>query len=115
MNITSEIISTIYERAFQYYLALKGYEPDSIRVESDGTITCVYTTYCCGESDSDYDTIYAHNLTEDLDEVVNKRKIAEEIKRQEDLVRRQKEEIERQEREKRNRKEQYERLKKEFG
>jgi hypothetical protein len=115
MEITTELLQTLYNRANQFAITKYGSEPDSLSLQSDGTIEAKWTHYSrCGD-ESEYETITAEDLTADLDEV------AEQRRKQEEEARIKREEYEkeqkrlREEREKNDRKRQYETLKKEFG
>lgn len=115
MIITQELIKTIYDRAYQYISAKRGETPDSIELDEDGTINANYVIYQrCGDIEHETEYINIDNLTEDLDAVIEQRKIKEKEeweKRQIALkLEKEKEEL----RLKNNRRAEYLKLKKEF-
>ncbi len=114
MEITKELLQTIYERANQYAITKFGSEPHSLSLESDGTIAASWTHYHCGDSDTETEYITAENLTEDLDVIAAERRKKEEEAQLERKRKQLEEDQKRAEREKQNRKQQYQALKKEF-
>ena len=79
MNITTELLKTIYTRAEQYAMARWDRKsPTQIELQEDGTIMVTWEYYRCGDYDYDYEYIDVENLTEDLDVVVQERKKKEE-------------------------------------
>ena len=115
MEITKDLLQTIYERANQYALTKYGSEPHSISLEADGTIAATWTYYRCGDTDTDTEYISAENLTEDLDAVAAERRKREEEERQKRAAYEAEQKRLREQREKEERKRQYEKLKQEFG
>lgn len=78
MIITQELIKTIYDRAYEYISAKRGETPDSIELNDDGTIIANYIIYeRCGDIEHETEYINIDNLTEDLDAVIEQRKIRE--------------------------------------
>lgn len=115
MEITKELLQTIYERANQYALTKYGKEPDSLQLQYDGTIAAEWVTYHCGDRDTDTEYITAENLTEDLDAVAAERRKREEEERQKRAAYEAEQKRLREQRDKEERKRQYEKLKQEFG
>jgi hypothetical protein len=113
MDITEEVLETIYRRAIAYCVAKHGSEPSELELE-DGYLEAGYETYCCGESETEYHNISAECLTQDLDEVHAEREKQKEIDRIKAREASLKLEKERKEIDTRNRKRQYEELKNEF-
>lgn len=114
MEITNDLLKTIYTRANQFAITKFGSEPDKIELDSDGIITARWVHYRCGEVDEETETITAENLTEDLDLVAAERaKRLEEERIKREAYEREQKRI-REQREKDERKRQYEKLKKEF-
>lgn len=115
MEITTELLKMLYERATQFAITKYGSEPDSLRFQSDGTIEAAWTHYSrCGD-ETDYESITADDLTADLDVIAEERRNREEearIKR--DEYEKEQKRL-REENEKNARKRQYETLKREFG
>jgi hypothetical protein len=114
MEITSDLLQTIYSRANQFAITKFGSEPDRLELDSDGTITARWIDYRCGDMEEETEYISAENLTEDLDVVAAERAMRleeERIKRE--AYEREQRRI-REQREKEERKRQYEKLKKEF-
>ena len=72
MEITEELIQTIYKRANEFCIAKYGKEPDRFQIFSDG-ICAIWTDYEGCEKDSEY--ITGADLTADLDEVAKEREI----------------------------------------
>lgn len=71
MEITSDLIKTIYERSKQFSLAGYAKNPDDIILYDDGDIVLKYYGY---ENDYDTETIAATDLTCDLEPVILERK-----------------------------------------
>ena len=113
MEITNEILQTIYKRAIQYSINRFGKEPDKIEL-NDEYLEAVWENYKCGDYDIEKQFISAENLSENLDEVYKKRIQELEEKRIQEEIRRKKEEEERKKREKECRFQDYLKLKKEF-
>ncbi len=114
MEITQELLETIFNRAVQYHIAKYGNEPDKIQIEDDGTISGITEYYYCGSHETDSENFSASNLTEDLDEIARQRKVETDA-----LIERQKKEaLEREKRFKEEalekRRQEYLQLKKEF-
>jgi len=79
MEITSELLQTIYTRAEQYAIARWGSgKPDRIEIEIDGTISVAWEKWRGGEYDCDTEEITVDNLTSDLDAVAEERRKKEE-------------------------------------
>ncbi len=115
IEITQELLQTIYDRAYQYAITVQDPKHfDDIVLSADGTLIAKYSHYTRGDTEYFNEVITVENLTEDLDEVSRKRKEQEEEERKVREARRQKEEIEKKAREVAERKQQYLRLKKEF-
>ena len=114
MNITTEDLKVIYDRAVQYHIAKYGSEPDSINIDENGGLTAETSSYCCGSTEYDYEYFSVEDLSADLDELVEYRKRKEEQARLERQRIRQEEEIAQQKREKERRLADYHKLKKEF-
>lgn len=116
MEITTELLKTIYTRASQFAISKFGSEPDRMRLEDDGTIYCKWITYGrCGDVDEQTEYITAENLTEDLDVVAAEReKRLEEKKKEREAYEKAQKTIH-EEREKETRRQQYLKLKTEFG
>lgn len=113
MEITNELLETIYTRANQYCFAKYGKEADRLQLNEYGNIDAVWTGYNRGDDDN-YETVTAENLTADLDEVAKQRAIDEEAYREKERVRQAERQRQRDEEQLRNRKAEYLRLKKEF-
>ena len=113
MEITTELIQSIYNRAKEHARATFDKEPDYIRVLHDGNLEVVYTYY--GNNDeNEYYEITAENLTEDLEEIAKKRLAEQAERRRLADIKRQEEKEKQLVRDKENRKAQYLQLKKEF-
>jgi hypothetical protein len=115
MEITTDLLKTIKQRATQFAITKFGSEPDRMEIEDNGTLYCKWIHYGrCGDVDEETEYITAENLTEDLDAVA-----AERVKRlEEERIKREAYENAqkriREERERDERKRQYEKLKLEF-
>lgn len=81
MEITKELLQTIYDRAVQVSLAKFNSTPDQIHLEEDGAITLEWTIHCYGDTDYEYETIKADELNSDLDQLILERKEKEELQR----------------------------------
>lgn len=115
MNITTELLKTIYTRAEQYAMARWDRKsPTKIELEPDGTILVIWEYYNRGGEDYDYEYIDVENLTEDLDAVVAERKRKEEEARIIMERERKFQEEKRLAQEKEKRRQEYLKLKKEF-
>jgi len=112
MEITTELIQSIYIRANEYARATFDKEPDYIRVLNDGELEVVYTDY--RNNENEYYEITAENLTEDLEEIAKKRLAEQAERRRLADIKRQEEKEKQLVRDKENRKAQYLQLKKEF-
>ena len=116
IDITSELLQTIYKRAQQYAVTKWGKEPDYIEIseDRDGIIIAKWVDYHCGDRDDNSEYISAENLTEDLDSVAEQRK--KELERQRaEYEKKQREANQRhEEQQKERRKQEYIKLKKEF-
>jgi hypothetical protein len=115
MQITTEQLITLYQRVEQYYIAKFGKTADYISLESDGTFHCYREEYCCGDTDR-FDELYISPevLNDDLDKLVELRKLEEEKRRLAQLEKNRIEKENREFREKEKRKAEYLKLKKEF-
>jgi len=111
---TTEQLQNFYKQAMQYCVAAYGSEPDRITIEEDGTLHACWEHYHCGETEYEYEYISPESLSEDLEELYNKRKEEEEKAR----VKAEQERLERQKiydtQQKEKRKQEYLKLKKEF-
>lgn len=114
MEISEELIETIYKRAMQYCVAKYGKEPGEIHID-EGSFKAVFGYTCYGEYNEDQEYFGVDCLTADLDEVYEQRMQAEaeEQKKREAESKRQNKI--REEANQRNRKAEYLKLKKEFG
>lgn len=81
MEITKELLQTIYDRTVQVSLAKFNDTPDQIRLYEDGSISVVWDISCCGETEYDYKDVTAEELNSDLDALIKERKEKEEIAR----------------------------------
>lgn len=113
MELTENLLETIYKRAMQYCVAKYGSEADEIELE-DGYLQVNFVSYCCGDRDVESHTINAECLTQDLDKVYDERMKEEAEARVKREAERKRQEKIRKERELRQRKAKYEELKKEF-
>lgn len=113
-NITSELISTIHERAYAYSQARYDRTPDKIIITESGIIQLMFEDVWYGEREVDYEYINPEDLTKDLDEVAAVRRAEEERKRKEkeEYLRKQREQQENMERA--FRRQEYEKLRREF-
>ena len=78
MEITEELLSTIFKRAHEYAAIKYGRQPDHFTGYKDGELYAIWDTSCCGDRSEDSELITAENLTEDLDAVAEQRKKEEE-------------------------------------
>ena len=77
MEITTELIKTIYKRANEAAIAKFGNgEPDTIELYEGGKIQVVWTAYN-RDCDDDKEFLNAEDLTADMDLLVEQRKIKE--------------------------------------
>jgi len=116
MEVTEEILKTLYKRLEQVYFAKTKNKPDTISLQEDGSFLCEHSysiSYGGTEVVSEY--ITSDELTADLDELVKIREAKEEEERIQDEKRRKErqEKFEREQRELRH--SQYLKLEKEFG
>ena len=72
MEITQELLETIYTRANQYCLARYGKVADRVIINELGDIEAMWYPRCFN-GDEEYETITADKLTADLDEVAKER------------------------------------------
>lgn len=114
MEITNELIETIYKRANQYSKAKWGNEPDEIRICDTGELVAIYRDYCCGSVEVDEEYFCAQDLTADLDAVYAERMRLREEQRKKEEEYRLKIEEENKIRQKAERHAQYLKLKQEF-
>lgn len=114
MEITTELLKTIYDRAISYAIAKYGNEPDRIEINEDGSIEARWWAHDRYNED-DVETFSAENLTQDLDEVAKERADKWEQERIARINRQKIEDEQRAIRDKAQRKSQYLQLKKEFG
>ncbi len=113
MNVTEELLKTIYERCMQYCYAKFGEEPDEIKLLEDGSFEAVWHKYARGNyTEEEY--FKAEELTRDLDEVYAERKSEQAVKAQEYKEQREKQKRIQDKRDKEERKNKFEQLKKEF-
>lgn len=110
MQITEELLETIFKRAMQYSFAKYGREPNLITIE-DGYLELLMNDTICEQSYS----VSVESLTEDLNKVYDDRMKAEAEERKKEEIKRQKEKELEAQQEKIKRRTMYERLKKEFG
>jgi hypothetical protein len=115
MEITPEVLNQIYERAEQVFLAKTGHKPQSIKLDSDGKLHC-YRSFSIsyGGEETISRTLNAFDLTADLDQLIEKRKVHEAKKKEEQQIKNDKAKKIEDERKLRERKAQFEKLKKEF-
>ncbi len=113
MEITSELLKTIYTRANQYCFAKYGKEADKIQIDEYGNIEAMWYSRYNG-SDDDYETITPENLSADLDEVAKQRAIEEEAQRERERIRQVQQQKEREAQQLQRRRDEYLKLKKEF-
>ena len=102
MEITQELLLTIYNRAMEYAIATYESAPDKLILQNDGTIETIWDHYHYGGPNYEYTYINAGDLNEDFDEIAKNRKLREEEQRRLDEIRRKKE-LERLEREQKER------------
>jgi len=114
MEITTELLQTIRQRASQYFVtAFNNGEPDKIIIEPDGSIQAVWRAYS-REYDDDCEYISVEKLSADLDEVYKERVKKEEERQRIESEKRRIDAIRREEQEKERRRTEYLKLKKEF-
>lgn len=113
MELTSELLRTIYIRANQFCFAKYGKEADRLHIDEYGNIEAMW--YGRERGDEDYETITTEMLTADLDEVAKQREIENEIQRTKERIRQAERDKQREEQQRQQRKADYLRLKKEFG
>lgn len=115
MEITEELLQTIYERVQQVFFAKTNQKPDNIEMFEDGFSCSKSWQVSYGGTETISEYITAKDLTSDLDEMVKERKAKEEAERQE-REKIQKENNARYERQQKAKREaEYIKLKKEFG
>lgn len=114
MEITSELFTTIYERANQYAIT-KWKEPDYLKLSPNGIIVAVFIDYCYGDTVVTEEYIHPENLIESLDAVAAKRKEDEEERRRIVKAKYEEDFLRQQAKDKENRRIQYLYLQKEFG
>lgn len=73
-DITEDGLKIIYNRSISYAIAKYGVEPHYLKLW-EGDITAVWDHSRNGDYDIEEHTIYASNLTEDLDSVSKQRKV----------------------------------------
>jgi len=81
MEITKELLQTIYDRAIQVSLAKFDSTPNQIHLDDNGNINLVWDISCCGETEYEYWNITADELNSDLDQLIIERKEKEELQR----------------------------------
>lgn len=111
---TTEDLKKIYDRAVQIFSAKRGFMPDSVMIDDDGSIKVEHVQYYCGDSDYTQEYIRAEDLTNDLDEIILQRKEQEEKEKQAQYKHQVEQDALRKVTEKNNRKAQYLKLKEEF-
>lgn len=116
MEITDEMLETIYKRAYAYYEAEYGHQPDEIYFDEDGEFRGRHEYYIgCGDYASEDHLITTYNLTEDLEEVYKQAREMERIREEERRKRIKKEQEQKEKEAKEIRRREYLKLKKEFG
>jgi hypothetical protein len=115
MEITDELLQTIYKRVEQVFFAKQNHKLDTVEMWDDGSFNCSYSYgISYGGTETVTEHITAADLTADLDELVKIREAKEEVEQQEQ-EKRQKENNARYKREqKAKRLADYNKLKKEF-
>lgn len=116
IEITDELLETIYERVRQVFYAKKGYNPDSVELYDNGVIYCSKSwnvSYGNVEVGDAY--ITAKDLNADLDEIIKAQKIKDELERQEQEAASKRREAEYRETKRKERLATYQSLAKEFG
>ena len=81
MEITKELLQTIYDRTVQVSLAKFNDTPDQVCLYDDGSMSLEFRTHCCGETEYDYKDVTADELNSDLDQLILERKEKEELQR----------------------------------
>lgn len=113
MEITTELLKTLYDRTHQYCIAKYGSQPDTIRIEDDGSLCVIYDGYERG--DEEYHYFSPEELTSDLDALATERIEKEKQEKIKQEAYQKEQQIIRDENEKQRRKSEYLKLKKEFG
>jgi hypothetical protein len=114
MEITTELIRTIYDRAEQYAIAKYGEKTYRVQLLDDGSISLVFGCSRYGEWEESSDEIEAKMLSADLDELAKQRKEEEEKQRIETLRIQEENRIRDEKRRKEQRRIEFINLKKEF-
>jgi hypothetical protein len=87
MEITTELLQKIYERAYHVFMAKTGREAETIELLFNGGISCSYSYSYNGCIEKSSKFITADVLDSNLDELIEIRKQKEESERQEALIR----------------------------
>ena len=116
-GITAEILQTLYKRAIEFAIVKFGRgEPNEVHLTEEGQIAVLFETYLRGgDTDREWEYINVEELSQDLDKVIEERKVREAAEK----VQREKEALERRiqinAKEKEARRQKWLTLKKEFG
>lgn len=113
-EINKEMLSKLFDRAYEIILAKYNAKINYIQIRGDGSMDGIVVSARSGCEDEDYD-IEPEDLTADLDQLITDRKTKEEIERVEQEKQRKERETRNAEIEKERRKQDYEKLKQEFG
>ena len=114
MEITKEMLKSIYDMSSQLLIANKEGKPDSVRIESNGDLTGEFSRTSWGQTEIWTRPIKLEDLTKDLEKYVAERKRKKEEERIKQEKRRRLEELEMEKKQKEARRRQYVELKKEF-
>ncbi len=112
MEITEELLKTLYKRVEQVYLARRNFKPDDVEFHDDGIFYCHTLDYDREHICQEY--ISASDLSADLDKIIEERIKQEEIERKANEEQRKKQAEYRAKKEKDERMQKYLELKKEF-
>ncbi len=112
MEITTEILKSVYLMANEYCKARHGFEPEKIELEEDGTLHCYDTDYDGDRRNHAY--IAPETLTTDLIEAAEQRRIEKEEADKKEAERRKAYEAAKIQEDKERRFREYKKLKKEF-
>jgi hypothetical protein len=114
MEITSELLQTIEDRASEVGNIKFGSYPERVIVEG-GSIILRYENYCCGSYEYEHEYISVEELTEDLDIIREKAKKEKEKRIEEDRLKREKIAQQEKERKEEQEKNTYLQLKAKYG
>ncbi len=115
MEITTELLKTIYERVAQVFNAKTGFTPDKIKMYEEGSFYASKRwSIAYGGTEEQGIHICAEDLTVDLDELVKERKANEEAERVANEKIQKDRQLKYEEEQKQKRQQQYLELKKEF-